>query len=386
MTDRKRPVSSNTMRREVLRLTVLGPVVIGVAILVGCFLLLWNESGQAHLETPSPTTIPKPARIPAPGESIEHSRDGDPFRPPPSVEKGPVSVPAGTGPKRWDLQRLPAGWNPELAARIASWFEAMDVSDHDSEKLKKIEDVRDALEAFLKTLGPEALPTLGAILKAEPDFLNRRFMLRALGDLGPKSEDTTFVLHEFYLDRRSQLGSRSETNHVIEAMGRLRNETAFTDLQSFIETPETSAYDRDKFVQALGDHPRSVEALPQFLHLGHEDQDVGTRNHAWQAVGKMGPKGAEAIGDLISAWEREPMYHVRQTILGTIGKIGDARALPFLERVARTATPSSDRLSAARAIFRIGTPQALKILRALIPDERDENVRASYQGWIEKGK
>ena len=385
MTEKRRSSPTTESRREFLRPKVLVPVAAGLALLVGGVLLLCLEQGQAHLEAP-PLTMPKPARLISPGDTVHSGRREEPLRPPPAVEKGPVSVPAGTGPNRWALQTLPAGWDPALAAHLASVFETMDVSDHDPEKLGKLLGAREALEKFLRNLGPEALPTLGAILGAEPDFVNRRFVLRAIGDLGPKTEDATFVLHQFYLDRRGQPGARSETNYVIEAMGRLKNDSAFSGIRSFIEAPETPNYDRDKFVQALGDHPRAIEALPQFLHEGNNNQDIGTRNHSWQAIGKQGPKAVEALGALISAWERETAYHVRQTILGSIGKLGDARALPALERIARTATPSSDRLSAARAIFRLGTPAALNTLRALIPDERDAKLQTTYQGWLDTGK
>src|SRR2546422_1846127 len=74
----------------------------------------------------------------------------DPTPPPP---------PAGEGLKRWNLEKLPPGWDPELARRIALYFSQMDVTDEDrDEKVNHMEEAREELRAFLAGLGPEAIP------------------------------------------------------------------------------------------------------------------------------------------------------------------------------------------------------------------------------------
>jgi len=367
------------------RLKILAPLCFGLA-LVGVFVyLIWNEvrHGDTSPVAPQPPVVgPAPQAPKRADPPVRAPRDSNPL----SFEKTPR--PPGQGLQRWNIDKLPEAWDPALAARLADFFDQMDVSaeftEEDIEKLKKLEDVRDKLREFLKSLGPESLVTLDAILKNEVDFGNRRFLLEAIGDLGPRSEEATLSLLDFYLRTRDRQGGRSETNHVIEAMGRLKNATSYESLSGMIDDPSTTSYDRNKFVQALGEHPRREESISRFVAHGRDDDDVGTRNHAWQAIGKMRSKGGKALADLISAFDREDVWYVKQTMLGTIGYLGDPSALSFLERVARTDEDSRVRLSAFNAIRLIATPEAMRVLRSALAGERDESVRQNVQEWTAK--
>jgi HEAT repeat protein len=371
------------------RLRVFVPLCLGLG-LVGVFIyLIWDEVGRSEpapiVPPPAPALSQPPAETPMPIAAVAPGQPpGDPGDPL-SFESPPR--PPGEGLQRWNMDKLPEGWDPALAGQIADFFDKMDVSgftEEDQEKLKDLQDVREEFRNFLKSLGPEDLATLDAILKNEVDFGNRRFLLEAIGDLGPRSEEATFSLLDFYLRSRDRQGGRSETNHVIEAMGRLKNGTSYESITSMIDDASTSSYDRNKFVQALGEHPRREESISRFVAHGREDDDVGTRNHAWQAIGKMRSRGGKALSDLISAFDRENIWYVKQTMLGTIGYLGDPSALPFLEKVARTNEDSRVRLSAFNAIRLLATPEALRVLRSALAGERDETVRQNVEGWVEK--
>ncbi len=358
-------------------LKTAGPIVIPITCGVGLialfvFLLLRNADE------------PKPV-APAPKQAASESANaweiplGSPTEP---VQSTPPQ-PAGAGLERWTLDNLPAGWNPQVAEHLAGFFARMEMTpDISQERLIDLAKAREEIADYLKSLGPEAIPTLSKILRVETDFVNRRFLLYALGDLGPKSEDATIALLDFYTARKDVPGSRSEVNHIVDAMKRLKNDTAYQMMGSFIDDQATSPEDCDKFIQALSEHPRREESEGRFIEKMRAHSDRSVRNHAAQALGKV--KSKNSLGDLMAQCDREEAWHVRQTILGTIGKIGDASALPYLERVARTDEDSRVRLSAASAIRRIGTPRAKKILASVQAEERDPKNRDRFQGWLEE--
>ena len=135
-------------------------------------------------------------------------------------------------------------------------------------------------------VGPEALPTLGTILNAESDFVNRRFVIVAIGDLGPKSESATFILHDFFLARNADPQNRSEMNHVVEAMGRLQNDSSFEVLSGWIERRDDPAIQvfRDRFVKSLGEHPRRDEAVDLVLVGIYPTDDALRRAEDWRKL------------------------------------------------------------------------------------------------------
>ncbi|MCZ6793896.1 MAG: HEAT repeat domain-containing protein [Planctomycetota bacterium] len=292
---------------------------------------------------------------------------------------------------RWNLQEVPEGWDPEVAARIHEFLEAMEYDDLNGwETQKRLERARRELPEYLARLGPEALPTLGKILNVEPDFVARRFVFRGIGQLGPRSELATWILRGFYRARYHDPGGVSEMGRLIEAMGFLKNETSFELLsrQARNIEPGHDAY-RDKFVVALGEHPRRLDAVDVFAD-GLDDDSFSVRNMSAQAFGKV--RAAETLDVLYQAFEREAFERkngiwVRQTILGSIGKIGEVESIPFLEARAREAPERGVRLSAAKAIQRIyeqtGDSYAHGLLRELAATEPDPRIRARIRGWYE---
>lgn len=364
----------------------LGPLAAGLALIALFAFFLWDHAGG---ERPLPQGTRPPGRPPPPLSTLVsvEARTDPMFQ---QMERRKPGPPPGEGLERWNIEKMPEGWDPELAGRLARFFEDMDVTDPErGDKIENLDATREQLRAFLASLGPEAIPTLSAVLSVETDFVNRRFLIYALGDLGPRSEEATFALADFYESTRGTPGARSETNHVIKAMGSLKNETSFQFIGDYIDNPDTSSYDRDKLIQVLGEHPRRDEAIPRFVAGMRDERDVNTRNHSAQALGKI--RQPRTLAELISSFEREEVWYVRQTILGSIGKIGDPSALPFLEKQARIAEPSGVRLSAANAIRLIGMAEpwrekARRILQSLLGVERDASVRESIIGWLEAWK
>jgi hypothetical protein len=356
-----------------MRLRAALPLAAGI-ILLGLFTyLLIGLMGDGEKETAS---VPSDPKIVLPPRPII----------PPAVDPQPKGPPPEKGLRRWHFDRPIEGWDPELASKIAEFFEAMEITygpdGPDHAKLATLEEKRDELQKFLASLGPEAIPTLAAILGEEQDFVDRRFLLYALGDLGPKSELATEALDIFYQKSREDPKAAGEIGHVIQAMGRLKNEMSFQLMNREIDDPSTPVEYRDKFILALGDHPDREKAIPRIVRVLHEDGSVNCRNRAAQFLGKT--RKPDTLDQLIAAFSRQDeQVFVKQTILGSIGKLGDERALPFLMEVALRGDPDDVRLSAANAIHRIGTPKAIGNLRELLQVERNDGIRKRIEGWIE---
>jgi hypothetical protein len=163
-------------------------------------------------------------------------------------------------------------------------------------------------------------------------------------------------------------------------MGRLQNESSFTRLTDFItlngeqygEYSELHSY-RRHLIEALGEHPRREEAAGTFIACLRDDPLPNVRNKAAQALGKV--QSPETLNDLYVSFDREPHWVARQTILGSIGKIGNPNSVPFLEAQARNAREAAIRLSAAGALRHINTEHARSVLHELERSEPDPNVR-----------
>ena len=373
------PGGSKTGRLSALK--IAAPLAMAVVLATLCVYFLWREARSVTtLEAPrAPSVSPALANL----QRTKVDPSEIPYGTPTS--KDPFHWPE-TRPERhggdfprWNLKDFPEGWNPEVAKKIHDLFEAMDFDGYDEEKLLALAGVRKALVEYLATLGPEAVPTLQAILNAEGDFVDRRKIIEALGNLGPQTEEATFVLRDFFLARSKNPENLSEMGHVIEAMGQLKNATSFDTLKGFIERPELHRY-RDKFLAALGDHPRHEEAIGTFLDSLHNDPLEQVRNKAAQSLGKVA--SPDTLSDLYAAVDGERWWIAKQTILGTIGKIGDPSSLPFLEEKAKNSKEPAVRLSAAGAIRRIGTSSGQQILREIARTEPDPLTRQHFQSWV----
>lgn len=362
-------------------------------VLAMAFVVLLLVEMRRRDEIAATTSVPKPyALTPVPPEEYPVGTPTDPT-PAPSERFG------GEFP-RWNLKDFPKGWDPALAGTIHAYFEAMSVGLDDEEKLAQLGKLREEFAALLAKLGPEAVPTLAAILNAEGDFVNRRFILKALGNLGPQSEAATFALLDFFMARHADPRNRSEMWHVIDAMKSLGNDSSLSVLGDLVRNPapEIGQY-RRYFIEALGDHPQREAALGVFVDHLHSDKETNkiVRNKAAQALGKV--RSPAALNDLYQAASQETYVFTKQTILGSIGKIGSPNSIPFLEQQYRDAlapTETTDELhkrdnvlirqSAARAISRVGTPYAFQVVRELAKTEPDEKTREYMVQWAGGGE
>src|ERR1041385_424366 len=279
----RHPAGSSRMRQlRVPLLRVVAPLLAGV-ILLGVFIVLLIESKNS--EAPAPSALER-AREDA-LRKIKEDQQAEKARRAVEVPPRPEWKPTGTGLARWSMRNAPEGWDSEVAERIAKLFEAMDVTPGDPELADRISKAREELRAYLAGLGPEPIPTLSAILTHGGDFIARRFVIEALGNLGPRSELATLALKEVYDKERSdeRSGAPVEVNHLIEAFGNLKNDSSFEMMNSLIEDRASNRdYYRDKLVEALGKHPRAEESLPKF-HEWLDEEDPSIRNHSAQALG-----------------------------------------------------------------------------------------------------
>jgi hypothetical protein len=361
------------------RVKVAAPLALAVFLLALSGLFLVDRDQQAVIESTAleKTAPTKPARALVPMS--------DPSTPDPYQVPEPPKRYGGSFP-RWNLEEFPEGWDEQLATAIHDYFERMEYDVSNPESVRDLERLREEFREFLAGLGPESVTTLATILDVEPNFVDRRFLIYALGDLGPRTEEATFALRDFFMSRYENPQSRSELGHVIMAMGRLQNETSFDVLRELAEPrdepdapgPRVSNY-RDKFLRALGDHPYREEAIGTFVDAMQSDNHPNVRNNAAQALGKV--RSPETLGALYSAFGQETRWPVKQTILGSIGKIGNPNSIQFLEENARNARDPKVRLSAAGALRRIDTPYARQLLRGLARSEPDAKIRRHIDDW-----
>lgn len=367
-------------------LKVLAPL--GVAVfLTGLFVYLLVRqsqefaSGATGVDSVPVAAVTPPREFTADPERIPQN---DPTAP--DLYKKPERPRPSGGNEffRWNLKDFPEGWDPDVARAIHALFEEMEYDSLDEDETAlRVAEARKELEGFLASLGPNALPTLATILNAEGDFVARRFLLVAIGNLGPESEEATWILRDFLFARYEDPANRSEAYHIIKNMGNLRNETSFKTLNDLIGDRRFASY-RHKLVVALGDHPRREEAIGTFVDSMATGNSFQTRNMAAQALGKV--RSPEALSDLYHSYKRERIWYAKQTILGTIGKIGNPNSIGFLENEARGAQESGVRLSAASALRRIGTPYAWRLLAELGRSEPDAKVREHINRWLREGQ
>lgn len=303
----------------------------------------------------------------------------------PGLFKEPEAQPRYDGEfPRWNLKAFPEGWNADIARDIHAFFEGLEIGKDEADRLPEVMLLREELQEYLAQLGPDAIPTLTAILNAEGDFVDRRFILYGLGGLGPESEDATFALHDFFMARYEDPGNRSEMGHVIMAMEELKNDTSFDVLSNWSERGDSSDLEtyRHKFIAALGEHPRRQEAVGLFVDTMATDRLLHARNKSAQALGKI--RDPSTLPHLYGAAQEENSLYVKQTMLGSIGKVGSPNSIAFLEDQARYDEKSGVRLSAASAIRRIGGSQASDALRRLKRTEPEENVRNYLEKWLKE--
>jgi HEAT repeat protein len=310
----------------------------------------------------------------------------------PVQDEAPAAESDSNGINRWNIDPLPKGWDPEIAALIAVLADAIDTQVPSPENLAAATDARNRLIELLSEFGPEALPTLDTILNAETGFVTRRHILNRIGEFGPETGEATLTLWRFYNKNQTNEKARSELNYVIKAMAKLQNDTSLSMLSDMVGNEGVREYDRGRFISALGDHHRAEERTDLFVDNMLNGNADRVRNYSAQALGKLAERrrdqdlsAGEFLPGLMDAFEDERRTFVRQTVLGSMGKIGDPASLSFLEEIARVSPDREIRLSAANAVRRIGqhsgSDRAWALLADLAQNEPDAAVRSRLQSW-----
>ena len=251
------------------------------------------------------------------------------------------------------------------------WDAAMDAST-----AHRVGRARDELEALLASLGPEHVALLIGLLEEEPDFVNRRFLLRALGRIG--TDEALAGLEEHYW-WCAQEQKESEVKYTIDAL-------AFADTDRSLEILRESSLSEDtiihryRFVGALAEGSRSAEAIDIYSQLLTDDSHFRVRQRA--AYGMKVSGSLAEISSIENALQSEANPYVRQSILGAIGGIRDVRSIPLVNRILQQDQVLSTRISAVRTLLRIEGTAAIEALQAALNDAsqpqrvRDEAQRA----------
>ncbi|MFQ5654693.1 MAG: HEAT repeat domain-containing protein [Planctomycetota bacterium] len=294
-------------------------------------------------------------------------------------EEAPPSRPAAEEMEEGPA-RAPAPGEEEVRRRLMKLFEDTYFDlNIDAEGAVRIARAREELEEYLAGLPPEMVPLLLEILDENPDFVNRRFLIRALGEIG--SDEASLGLVDYYRRLRDAEGNANEMKYTIEAIGRVDSDLSYSLLTAMIEE-EAEKPNRLRFVEQLGEHSRRREAVPIFTELMMEEANFQVRNRAAQALKKTAERSSAP--DIEKALETEENPYVRQTMLGALGAIGDAGSFGSLERIATSDEDPVTRMSAVAAIAKIGGADAKRILEGIAEEDTNARVRFDARRAIVK--
>lgn len=258
----------------------------------------------------------------------------------------------------------------------AQWDSAMDAST-----AHRVGRARDELEALLSTLGPEHVALLIGLLEEEPDFVNRRFLLRALGRIGTEEALAGLIEHYWWC---SQEQKESEVKHTIDALASADNDHSF-ELLSEYALSEDSIIHRYRFVGALTGSSRSSDALGIYSQLLTDESHFRVRQRA--AYGMKISGSLSEIQSIERALQEEVNPYVRQSFLGAIGGIRDVRSIPRVNQILQEDEVLSTRISAVRALLRIEGTAAIEALQAARDDDsQPQRVRdAAHRALVKLG-
>ena len=231
------------------------------------------------------------------------------------------------------------------------WDKALDAST-----AHRVARARDDLQELLDGLGPEHVPLLIGMLQEEPDFINRRFLIKALGNIG--SDEALIGLIDHY-HWSVDVDKESEVKHTIDALALANTDMSFRVLREYSLAEDTVQH-RYRFVDALTRHERSEEALDIFGELLRDPSHFRVRQRAAYGF-KINGANQHSQG-LETALAEEANAYVRQSYLGALGGIRDVNSIPVVEKVLLEDQNISTRISAVRALLNIEGSAAIQAL------------------------
>lgn len=231
------------------------------------------------------------------------------------------------------------------------WDKALDAST-----AHRVARARDDLQELLDGLGPEHVPLLVGMLKEEPDFINRRFLIKALGKIG--SDEALIGLIDHY-HWSVDVDKESEVKHTIDALALANTDMSLKVLREY-SMAEDAVRHRYRFVEALTRHERSEEALDIYGQLLRDPSHFRVRQRAAYGLKINGVNQHSQSLETALAEEMNP--YVRQSYLGALGGIQDVNSIPVVERILIEDEDVSTRISAVRALLNIEGSAAIQAL------------------------
>jgi hypothetical protein len=232
---------------------------------------------------------------------------------------------------------------------------------------------RDRLSAAIVRLGAPMVPAFTKLLTESTDRAARRA----------------------YIDVMSALGSAA-----LPALRELAGDSRWFVVRNAILLLREHGEGEVEYISAALQHDDSrvrKEALLALAHMGVEsaaplvasklaDPDSEVRKSAAMAAGAV--RSSRLLEPLLARLDREADVEVIESILLALGQIGDASAVPAIEKRSGGglfAKPHSTvRIAAYRALAAIGTPQAKRRLNDAVND-RDPVVREAVDRLIRGG-
>lgn len=234
---------------------------------------------------------------------------------------------------------------------LCQWNSAMDAST-----AHRVARARTDLQNLLDSLGPEHVAMLTGILEEEPDFINRRFLLKALGKIGSKEALNSLLEHYYWANSE---GKESEVKHTIESLSLANNDASFDILRDFSLSEEDEIH-RYRFVEALTQHSRSEDARDVYGALLEDPSHFRVRQRAAYGFKVSGKKVDAQTVESALLVEKNP--YVRQSYLGALGGIRDVNSIPMVQKILSEDNDISTRISAVRALLRIDGANAIQAL------------------------
>ena len=231
------------------------------------------------------------------------------------------------------------------------WNEALDAST-----AHRVARARMDLEELLEGLGPEHVPMLIGLLKEEPDFINRRFLLKALGKIGSDEALVGLIDHYHW---SVEVDKESEVKHTIDALALANTDFSLEILREY-SLAEDAVLHRYRFVEALTHHERARDAIDIYSELLRDPSHFRVRQRAAYGLKQTG--GNDHSQSIETALAEEMNPYVRQSYLGALGGIRDVNSIPVVEKVLLEDENVSTRISAVRALLNIEGSAAIQVL------------------------
>lgn len=271
-----------------------------------------------------------------------------------------LALEAGNPPDEAVLELARQILSPGVASRIAARLGAT-----------RDEDRRTELNRVARRLGHEMAMAISDALTATTDRSARRAFVDAMVAMGPAA---MAVVEEMVEDGRWFV-----VRNAVAILGEAGGERA-------VELITASLAHTDPRVRR--------EALLSLAKVGGddagmlvygmiEDPDADVRQAAAMAAGAL--KVERALKPLLALLEDEEDEDVRIGILHALGQLGDPGAVQSIEKHAVNSffsrNPTDERIAAYRALCRIGTPHAMKVLEEATED-KDPEVRREVRALV----